>query len=49
MMDKIILPLETNPWIQAYHIRNFELSILQNKTPWIYNKYINYYYNALAY
>lgn len=43
-MSNKILPLEKNTWIQAYHIRNFELGILQSKTPWIYEKYINCYY-----
>lgn len=40
-----ILPIETNPWIQAYLIRNFELGLLQDKVPWIYNKYINICYD----
>jgi len=39
------LPITENPWIQAYHMRNFELGVMQHKTPWIYAKYINCYYN----
>lgn len=42
----MILELERNTWIQAYHIRNFELGILQKKTPWILSKYINCYYDS---
>lgn len=44
-MSKRILELEKNTWIQAYQIRNFELGVLQSKTPWIYSKYINCYYH----
>jgi len=47
-MSKKIIKLETNTWIQAYHIRNYELGILQTKTPWIFSKYINCYYNPQA-
>lgn len=43
-MSKKILVLEKNTWLQAYHIRNFELGILQDKIPWINEKYINCYY-----
>lgn len=43
-MSGIILELEKNTWIQAYQIRNFELGILQDKTPWINEKYVNCYY-----
>jgi len=43
-----ILPIVENPWIQAYHMRNFELGVMQHKTPWIYAKYINCYYNSKA-
>ena len=41
-----ILPINDNPWIQAYQIRNFELGILQEKAPWILGKYINCSYTA---
>lgn len=40
-----ILPIVEKPWIQAYQLRNFELGVMQNKTPWIYAKYINCIYN----
>ena len=40
-----ILPLEKNPWIQTYQLRNYELGILQDKQPWIFSKYINIYYD----
>lgn len=43
-MKKITLSLETNPWIQAFQMRNYELGIMQEKTPWILSKYINCYY-----
>lgn len=45
---KTILPLVTDTWIQTYHIRNFELGLLQTYTPWIYSKYINCYYDPTA-
>ena len=44
-----ILPLEKKPWIQAYHLRNYELGILQEKKPWVYNKYINIYYDGIRF
>ena len=44
-----ILPLEKNPWIQAYQLRNYELGVLQSKTPWVYNKYINVYYDGIRF
>lgn len=47
-MSKRILELEKNTWIQAYHIRNYELGILQKKTPWILSKHINCYYDPRA-
>lgn len=47
-MNKKVLPLENNTWIQTYHIRNYELGLLQDKTPWIFSKYINCYYDAKA-
>lgn len=43
-MSGKILALEKNTWIQAYQIRNFELGVLQKKTPWILSKHINCYY-----
>ena len=43
-MSKKILVLEKNTWLQAYHIRNLEIGILQDKIPWINEKYINCYY-----
>ena len=45
----IILPLEKNPWIQAYQLRNYELGVLQSKTPWVYNMYINVYYDGIRF
>jgi hypothetical protein len=39
------LPIIEDPWIQTYQIRNYELGIVQDKTPWIYSKYINCYYD----
>lgn len=36
------------PWIQAYHFRNYELGLLQDKAPWIFSKYINCCYNSKA-
>lgn len=47
-MDKRILDLEKNVWIRTYQIRNFELGLLQSRTPWIYSKYINCYYDSKA-
>lgn len=47
-MSGKILALEKNTWIQAYHIRNYELGILQKKTPWILSKHINCYYDFKA-
>lgn len=47
-MSKRILELEKNTWIQAYQIRNFELGVLQKKTPWILSKHINCYYDPKA-
>ena len=47
-MGAILLPLEKNPWIQAYQIRNFELGILQEKQPWVFCNYINCYYDKKA-
>ena len=44
----IELPIIDTPWIKAYQIRNFELGILQDKTPWILSKYINCTYTAKA-
>ena len=47
-MSKRILELEKSTWIQAYQIRNFELGVLQKKTPWILSKHINCYYDSKA-
>jgi len=44
----IILYLEEKPWIQTYQLRNFELGVLQRKSPWIFGKYINCYYDPEA-
>ena len=38
-MSGKILALEKNTWIQAYHIRNYELGILQKKTPRAFSAY----------
>lgn len=47
-MKNKVLPLEKNTWIQAYHIRNYELGVLQNKTPWILSKHVNCKYDPKA-
>lgn len=44
-MSVKILELEKNTWIQTYHMRNFELGLVQNKYPWILGQYINCYYD----
>ncbi|MCQ2426785.1 MAG: hypothetical protein MJ137_00090 [Clostridia bacterium] len=44
----VILYLEENPWIQTYQLRNFELGVLQCKSPWIFGQYINCYYDPNA-
>lgn len=48
MQNIVIHPLEENPLIQAYQLRNFELSVLMGQnpdmTPWLYNKHINCVY-----
>jgi len=42
------LPLQMHPWIQAYHLRNFELGVLQEKEPWILGKYINCFFDGTS-
>lgn len=47
-MQARILEIEKNTWIQTYHIRNFELGLLQNNVPWILGQYINCFYHSKA-
>lgn len=47
-MQNKILELEMNTWIQTYHIRNYELGLVQKKYPWVLSKYINCYYDPKA-
>ena len=48
MQPKTIHPIDDNPLIQAYQIRNYELGILaahnSDIMPWFYNKHINCVY-----
>lgn len=47
-MQSKILELEMNTWIQTYHIRNYELGLVQKKYPWVLSKYVNCYYDPKA-
>lgn len=39
---------QTSPYRKYKQIRNFELGVLQKKTPWILSKHINCYYDSKA-